>query len=58
MKVMSQLLEVASLADIGKCTEEILDYLKSVVSVSPIATVNLVHQVRGFSVAIVDYILA
>lgn len=45
LEVFGELLEVASLGDIGKCTEEILEYLKSLVSASPIATVSLVHQV-------------
>lgn len=45
LEVFGELLEVASLTDIGKCTEEILEYLKSLVSASSIATVSLVHQV-------------
>ena len=45
LTVFAQLLEVASLQEIGKCTEEILEYLKSIVLASPVATVTLVHQV-------------
>ena len=45
LAVFSQLLEVASLQEIGKCAEEILDYLKSTVLASPVATVSVVHQV-------------
>ncbi|XP_067936803.1 huntingtin-like [Watersipora subatra] len=44
LNVFSQLLEMASLQEIGKCTEEILEYLKSIVVASPVATVALVHQ--------------
>lgn len=45
LTVFSQLLEIASLQEIGKCTEEILEYLRSIVLASPVATIALVHQV-------------
>lgn len=46
LTVFIQLLEIASLQEIGKCAEEILEYLKSIVLASPETTVALVHQVR------------
>ena len=49
LTVFSQLLEIASLQEIGKCTEEILEYLKSIVVASPVATVEVVHQVLHIS---------
>lgn len=45
--VFSQLLEVASLQEIGKCAEEILHYLNPITLASPVAAIHLVQQVRS-----------
>ena len=43
---LSQLLEVASIHEVGKHADELLGYLKATMSRAPIATVNCVQQVR------------
>lgn len=45
--VLSQILEVATLTDIGKYAEEFLNYLKSTISLEPTDTVLCVQQVDG-----------
>lgn len=44
LDVLSQLLELATLQDIGKCVEEILGYLKSCFSREPTMTIVCVQQ--------------
>ncbi|XP_069797989.1 huntingtin isoform X3 [Narcine bancroftii] len=44
LDVLSQLLEIATLPDIGKCVEEILGYLKSCFSREPMAATVCVQQ--------------
>jgi hypothetical protein len=44
---MAQLLEIATLFDIGKHAEEILSYFKSTVILEPTSTVLCVQQVMG-----------
>uniref|UniRef100_A0A4W3JTK9 Huntingtin n=1 Tax=Callorhinchus milii TaxID=7868 RepID=A0A4W3JTK9_CALMI len=44
LDVLSQLLEIATLPDIGKCVEEILGYLKSCFSREPMAVIICVQQ--------------
>ncbi|EFN76960.1 Huntingtin [Harpegnathos saltator] len=44
LDVLSQILEVASVNEIGRIAEEVLYYLKSTVTLSPTATVQCVQQ--------------
>lgn len=46
LRVLAQLLEVASLADIGKYAEELLGYLRSTITVEATASVLCVQQVK------------
>lgn len=48
LNVMSQILEVASLTEVGRSAEELLGYLKVTASVEPVATVACVQQVFKF----------
>ena len=42
---LSQLLEVASLTDVGKCAEELLSYMCSTISPDPANSILCVQQV-------------
>ncbi|XP_023232349.1 huntingtin-like [Centruroides sculpturatus] len=44
LDTLSQLLEVANSKEMGKCAEEILSYLKSVLSIEACATVQCIRQ--------------
>lgn len=45
--VMAQLLEIATLYDVGKHAEEVLGYFRSTVTLEPTTTVLCVQQVCG-----------
>lgn len=45
LTLLSQILEVACLADIGKYAEEFLSYLRSTITLEPTDTVLCVQQV-------------
>ena len=47
LETLSQLLEVGTLNEAGRITEEVLSYLRSTVTLEPTATVKCVQQVRG-----------
>ena len=44
--MLSQLLEAASIQEVGKHADELLTYLRSTMSREPTCTVNCVQQVR------------
>ena len=46
--VLSQLLEAASIQEVGKHADELLTYLRSTMSREPTCTVNCVQQVRAW----------
>jgi len=46
LETLSQLLEVGTLNEAGRITEEVLSYLRSTVTLEPTATVKCVQQVR------------
>ncbi|XP_030915927.1 huntingtin, partial [Geospiza fortis] len=48
LDVLSQILELATLQDIGKCVEEILGYLKSCFNREPTMATVCVQQVRSY----------
>lgn len=50
LETLSQLLEVGTLNEAGRITEEILSYLRSTVTVEPTATVKCVQQVKEVNI--------
>jgi len=49
---LSQLLEVACLADVGKYAEELLSYMCSTIGPDPANTVLCVQQVRAYIMSV------
>jgi huntingtin len=57
LETLSQLLEVGTINEVGRITEEILSYLRTTVTVEPTATVKCVQQVKEVTFRILSFLV-